>query len=68
MPSSRATSSTSDSTAHSAAGAAGARYACTRGLLFSTSHATERKFAILYGPNAAIAPAVNDDAGYAPDS
>src|SRR5947209_4305631 len=66
--SSRAISSTTDSTANAAIGEPGARYAATFGLLTTTSCASMKKLGILYGASAHIAPAPTGDPRYAPAS
>ena len=58
-----ASSSTTDSTAYSAAGAPGARYAPTFGLLTTTSQPSTEMFSASYGAKAHIAPAVNGEPG-----
>src|SRR5207245_9954275 len=66
--SSRAISSTADSTAKAAIGDPGARYAATLGLLTTTSYPSMKKFGILYAAIAHIAPAPTGDPRYAPAS
>src|SRR5262249_50398328 len=66
--SSRAISSTTDSTAKLATGDPGARYAAPFGLLTTTPCASIRKLGIVYGANAHTAPAPTGDPRYAPAS
>src|SRR3954454_9640246 len=68
IASSRAISSTTDSTANAAIGEPGARYAATFGLLTTTSYASMKKFGTLYAASAHIAPAPAGDPLYAPAS
>src|SRR5262245_53834522 len=68
MSSSRAISSRIDSVANIAIGDPGARYAATFGLFTTTSCASMKKFAILYGARQHIAPAPAGDPRYAPAS
>src|SRR5581483_6274305 len=66
--SSRASSSTTDSTANIAIGDPGARYAATFGLLTTTSCASMKKLGMRYGASAHIAPAPTGDPRNAPAS